>query len=71
MAIDNFVSIEKGIPREGKYRKYPWGEMQIGDSVIVRFNYSAPYIKALEKRYKPFKFEFHKYSGIGRVWRIE
>lgn len=68
-AVDAVV-IEKDIPipKEGR-SKYPWHDMEIGDSfVIPKLSISTG---AVNDRYKPKKFIARKHGNEYRVWRIE
>lgn len=75
--------IEKGIdyPENWCARKYPFAEMEIGDSFLVPIeeikNRSAEYVRnsilgsARQKRMPGKKFRTRKLEEGIRVWRIE
>jgi hypothetical protein len=70
----NFV-IEKGIPKpEGRrgLKKYPFGDMEIGDSFFVPSDKYRAVINASQiygKRWER-KFSVAKVDGGARCWRI-
>lgn len=65
------MKIDKGVPIPNKGKsKYPWGQMEIGDSCFVPHTVSP----GTYMRYAPFKFTQrtvteHEVQGT-RVWRI-
>ena len=73
--MSDFV-IEKGVPApEARYRnKYPFGEMEVGDSFFVpggeagKLSNSA----SVYARYhgRKLKFSARKVEGGARVWRV-
>lgn len=79
IAVSNEVKIDKGIPmigssRGGRPSRYPWLEMEVGDSFLFPSDvskanaYSAPH-KA-SKVYAPRKFAGRTTPDGMRVWRI-
>lgn len=73
------IKIEKGkpIPEHSNQGKYPWGELQIGDSFLVgsrhwAFGSLANYNKKMKRRkQKQIKIETRKDGDKCRVWRIK
>lgn len=73
------IAIEKGLeipPLTTK--KYPWGEMDIGDSFFVPMGENEEKTKNMIRcaagafgRRKNMKFSVRKMDGGFRVWRIE
>lgn len=81
------IHIEKGLPipklkGPGAKNKYPWGEMEIGDSFSVKLsnnpdkirlnllNSAKNWSKYNNKNYK-FKTRTIKEDGVVRIWRVE
>lgn len=76
---DSEFKIEKGVPvplgrhNRGGACKYPWNEMEPGDSFFVpgralrNFNIVAP----ANRRYAPKRFVARTVKGGVRVWRID
>lgn len=72
------IAIEKGVPlsgrpgRGGKNAKYPWREMQVGDSFLApgttihKFNS----VRLYGEKMTGFKFASRTVPGGVRVWRI-
>lgn len=72
MDIDKNVPI----PLPGGRRKYPWAEMEVGDSVLLEGFHSTaecyPYRAALNyAAYWGLKFTARAVEGGVRIWRIE
>lgn len=73
---DPLVKIDRGIPaprRRGGVRKYPWLEMEVGDSFLFSATGSYPYeaARTASKRYAPKRFRAGKSADGMRVWRTE
>lgn len=76
------IKIEKGVPipvgagRQG-IRKYPWREMEIGDSVFIGCKDGETPEKVLSRLgqslafAKPLRFTRRREGDDVRVWRIE
>jgi len=73
------IVIDKGIPipvvNHGAARKYPWCEMEVGDSFFIadcdlgaRNGHAA---NKASKRYAPKVFTSRKVPGGRRTWRVE
>jgi hypothetical protein len=70
------MKIEKGIPvtdqRRGNHRKYPWDEMEVGDSFFVpgkspnTISSSANY----QSKTRGWRFKVASLEGGVRVWRV-
>lgn len=77
------MQIEKGIPYPGDSRgqkKYPFAEMQIGDSFFIAGNPDEVRTKMItvnqaayqfSKRNDQYKFSCRRVDGGFRCWRIE
>ena len=71
------IKIEKGIPipagQQGAPRKYPFDEMEIGDSFLVAEEKirSVRALASLAKKKNGMKVATRKVDGGFRVWRIE
>jgi hypothetical protein len=70
--MEDTVKIEKGVPMPGlgvgRSRKYPWREMEVGDSFVIQ---KSAYAQAqLASKRTGFKFSVRKVDGAYRVWRI-
>lgn len=70
------VVIEKGIPLPSRQipKKYPFGEMEVGDSFFVS-DVSVGLLHAHARRYAPWRYTCRTVvegdvKGV-RVWRIE
>jgi hypothetical protein len=75
--IIKMIKIDKNIPIAFKRRttlpKYPWGEMEVGDSFLVE-GVSSSLISSATHYYGSThnkKFKTRKVEGGVRVWRIE
>jgi hypothetical protein len=70
----NEIKIEKGIPLEehNRHHKYPWREMEIGDSFFVEGKTSSSLYSALSYAgsRNNLKFTVRKVQGGCRAWRI-
>ncbi|MBB4039134.1 hypothetical protein GGR34_000769 [Microvirga flocculans] len=69
------IKIEKGIPIPNAHRerRYPWGDMEVGDSIFIPNTTSeriAPTAHDYGRRHKR-KFSVRKVEGGVRVWRVE
>ena len=78
--MDESIKIEKGIPlpeeTRGRNSKYPWGEMEIGDSFFIKDaeKYSVRYrtVQQCASRYGKLRDKKFKSTSEGsgiRVWR--
>lgn len=75
----NEIKIEKGIPQpptKGGKKKYPFGEMAIGDSFLVPTdNNGAGSVRCAASyygsRHPGFKFVVRMVDGGCRCWRVE
>jgi hypothetical protein len=69
MAENGKIGIEKGVPVPHGHRttKYPWPEMEIGDSFFAPTK--SPNPTNAQKRYG-YKFTCRTVDGGYRVWRI-
>lgn len=71
------VKIDKDVPlpsRSGFHSKYPWEEMEVGDSFMMegKTNTSAHgHCYQWNKKLAPKKFVARKIEGGCRVWRIK
>ena len=69
------MKIEKGIPitprkSAGRKSKYPWGEMEVGDSFFVPGAKTAP-IRPQKLHEAGMKFTSRSVEGGFRIWRTE
>jgi hypothetical protein len=68
------VQIEKGIPvpTRGRASKYPWNELQVGDSFLLP-NDDAPSASSLSTGAKKagIKIKVREVENGVRVWRTE
>ena len=83
MANNGEIKIEKGVEipesKSGLVRKYPWADMQPGDSFLVPFNgepahrvrENATAAASYAKRHFDWKLCTRTVEGGIRVWRIE
>ncbi|CAB4164184.1 hypothetical protein UFOVP826_7 [uncultured Caudovirales phage] len=70
------IKIEKGVPVEKtsvrKTIKYPWKQMEIGDSFVFPDDVGpiaiSSNVAASNRRYKPKKFEYSQTTR--RCWRV-
>ena len=71
--------VEKGIPiPERSNKKYPWGEMEVGDSFFIKCEYTRLKHQSIggsktnwKKRHNPnCKFTVRRVDGGIRAWRI-
>lgn len=74
------IKIEKGIaiptPSGRGAPKYPWHEMEIGDSFflkkdVVPMSRMYSHISQANKRYAPKKFTLRKLENGVRIWRTK
>lgn len=74
--------IEKGVPLpEKKFgNKYPFAQMEVGDSVLIPFEVEGGAVRAQDLRARlspsisrlaPRKFATRRVEGGIRVWRLE
>lgn len=71
MQIDKNIPIPGRANNKGK-RKYPFAEMQIGDSILIvhiPMTSVTPQVTRAERE-TGFKFTARKVSGGVRVWRV-
>lgn len=67
MRIDKNIKKE---PARGGTLKYPWAEMEIGDSVLITENIHSARCAAVNYgRYHGKKFSSRKTEGGVRIWR--
>lgn len=66
------VKIDKGIKMPAKnHRKYPWAEMQVGDSFLVQKGSGVTVLcRCANRRHAPKRFEARYQGGEARVWRV-
>lgn len=69
------VKIDKGIPLPPQgpaQRKYPWIEMEVGDSFVVRVGTHTARCLAgnASRKYAPKKFRHGASDGVTRIWRV-
>lgn len=71
------IEIEKGIPiknvdRRNAYHKYPWMEMEIGDSFLAKKLriFSIASSRRNAERKTGFKFACRTVDGGTRIWRV-
>jgi hypothetical protein len=69
--MTNKFKIDEGIPMPEKRHspKYPWKEMEVGDSFFVPKR--AFLASSASLRYAPKKFSQRAVDGGVRVWRVE
>ena len=63
--------IDKNIPIPTKTNsKYPFGEMEVGDSIEIK-NIDLAYNSAAAagRRFAPKKFKAGTHDGVARIWR--
>lgn len=78
------IEIEKGVPlprysKTGKGHgcKYPWHEMEVGDSFLVpdypldKRGHATPIASAATQRYRPKRFIQRSTARGLRIWRVE
>lgn len=65
------IKIEKDIPipKNRRKQKYPWHDMEVGDSFLIQRNTLS--MGAVNDRYSPKKFIARKVENGVRIWRIE
>lgn len=68
ITIDRNIPIPK-ISRGSRPSKYPWAEMEIGDSFVMNRKRPNGTVSAANKRYS-CKFIARTVEGGVRVWRI-
>lgn len=82
--MSNTIKLEKGVPIPESPKsfasKYPWGQMEVGDSFLIPQIDNEPIQSTREraskavsyaKRHKNINFCTRKVDGGIRVWRIE
>lgn len=68
--IDKNVPMPKGVRGPGK-TKYPWREMEVGDSFLLPASLaSRGIVGASNNRYAPRRFAIRKTPEGYRIWRI-
>lgn len=74
---NQMIEIEKGIPmpdrRSGASAKYPWANMEVGDSFVMETGASSvgAYTSYANKAYSPKRFSSRKIGpSQARIWRI-
>lgn len=66
------VKIEKNVPMPTDTRsRYPWDEMEIGDSFIYPRKDVHQYASVMSKRRSPKKYVGRTIDGVNRIWRVE
>ena len=66
------ITVEKGVPvppSGQKKTKYPWRQMEVGDSFWC--DKSGSHLMSMAARMLPMKFRTQKENDGTRVWRIE
>ena len=68
------LKVRKGVPvpphGDGSRYRYPWREMQIGDSFYVA-DKSIQHMTGSAYRLRPLRFTMKTENGGVRVWRVE
>ena len=67
MAENGKVEIEKGIPIPPKRGRYPWNNMEVGDSFFAIERVAASWASRRHGR----RFSMRREGDGWRVWRIE
>ena len=73
VAASTEIKIEKGVPMPAtsKYYKYPWLQMEVGDSFIYSAKYGHQAATVATLRYSPKKFRYAKSTDEKYyIWRI-
>ena len=69
------IKVEKGIPMptrgRGASSKYPWHDMDVGDSFAAPMKDPHQAAATASMRQKPKRFLARKIEGGYRIWRIE
>lgn len=70
------IKIDKGIPipsgGHGRRAKYPWHEMEVGDSFFVSGGTNNKgFVSYANRRFAPKRFLSRTVEGGTRVWRLE
>ena len=71
--IDKNVEMPDG-PGSGRPRKYPWLDMEVGQSFVLpapNMMSANAHCTGANKRYAPRKFAVRVRKGEFRVWRIK
>lgn len=65
------VQIEKGIevPRPIRQGRYPWAQMEVGDSFLIAGKEALGSVYNANKAHKPKHYIARKTEGGVRVWR--
>ena len=72
MKYDGIVKIERGIPVPQGRAKYPWRQLQIGESFLAPVRYtSLANGRVQAQRITGFKFRMKPEKEGTRVWRIK
>jgi hypothetical protein len=72
---ENTVKIEKGVPIAGPYswsgnKKYPWEEMEVGDSFLFPEYLESPYTQAVSASKNGREFVVRSTREGFRCWRV-
>lgn len=77
LLLNNMFTIEKNIPitksspgRKQGVSKYPFAEMEIGDSFLVPREKENS-VNCISRRFLDKKFSMRKVEGGCRIWRIK
>lgn len=71
------MQIDKDIPMpppRGRHTKYPFRDMEVGDSIAVAAEERDRIVSAASyfgKRNAAFRFTVRRHNGAYRLWRIE
>lgn len=68
------VKILKGVPippKPGKYTKYPWTEMEVGDCFVYGKSFYSAVAQAKHHTADGKEFVARKVDGIPHVWRTK
>lgn len=68
------IAIDKNIkmPTSGDgRRKYPWSDMEIGDSFVFTGVHGYETARTASKRFAPKKFSARTEGDHFRIWRVE
>lgn len=73
------IEIEKNVPLpphantgRGRFAKYPWQEMEIGDSFVYpgATQTARGAVWVANKTRAPKRFVCRKFDGVTRIWRV-
>lgn len=66
------VAIERGVPfEETKIGRYPWENMQVGDSFLANPSNVHSLAGRASKTYHPKVFKATTKGGQFRIWRVK